>query len=198
MSEPIDLNEVERKVHRAFNQDGLIYLFMGILLTLVGLSFVNERLSWLGGTAVLLIFPIEILRRRITYPRIGYVRFDLPKGFTRGILGFVVIAVTVLSVLAFAGDGRFQRYLPLAISITMSLAFFFGASMQGLRLRDRVIIALMVVSGIGVTAVFEDWHWGTAVQMWLIALLLIIIGVIDLVRFVRRYPVMNETTQESS
>lgn len=192
MTDPVSLNDIEKKAHRTFNQDGLMYLFMGLLFGLIGLSFYDSRFAFLGGMAALLIFPMELFRRKITYPRVGYARFSAPEGFGRGILGFMVVAIAVLVLFAFAGNGRFAQYLPLVISIIMGLAFFFGASMQGLRTRDLVVIILMIASGVIAIFVSDDWHRAVALQMWFIGVILFVVGLVDLVRFLRTHPVLEE------
>jgi len=191
MSDPVQLDQIEKEAHRAFNQDGLLYLFMSFLLAAVGLSFYDSRFGFLGGMAALLIFPMEWFRRRVTYPRIGYARFRAPEGFGRGILGFMVVAIAVLVFFAFAANGRLAPYLPLVVSIVMGLAFFFGASIQGLRLRDWVVIGLMISSGIGAVLVFDNWHTAVAVQMWITAALLFLIGAYDLLHFLTAHPVLE-------
>lgn len=195
MSDPVSLERIKKEAHRTFNKDGLLYLFMAVLLTAVGLSFYDSRFGFLGGLAALLIFPMEWFRRRITYPRVGYARFELPTGFTRGLLGFAVIAIAVLVFFAFFDNGSLAQYLPLLISGVFALAFYFGASMQGLRRRDWLVLGLIVVSGLITTAVFADWHTAVAVQMWLMAGILFVIGAWDLMRFLRAYPVMSDPGQ---
>lgn len=192
MSDPVSLEQIEKDAHRTFNQDGLLYLFMGVLLTAVGLSFYDSRFGFLGGLAALLIFPMERFRRHVTYPRVGYARFRAPEGFGRGILGFMIVAIAVLTLFAFVDNGRFAQYLPLVVSIVMGLSFFFGASLQGLRLRDWVVIGVMIVSGVWAVFRFDDWHTAVAVQMWITAGLLLLIGTYDLVRFLKAHPVLED------
>ena len=192
MTDPVQLDQIEKKAHRAFNQDGLLYLFMSLLLAAVGLSFYNDRFGFLGGMVALLIFPIEWMRRRVTYPRVGYARFHPPEGFGRGILGFMAVAIAVLVFFAFAGNGRLAQYLPFVISIVMGLAFFFGASLQGMRPRDWLVIGLMIVSGVWAVFRFDDWHTAVAIQMWITATLLLLIGAADLVRFIKTHPVVED------
>ncbi|MCP5101125.1 MAG: hypothetical protein GY943_36730, partial [Chloroflexi bacterium] len=112
MTKQVDLHNIERDTRRLFSEDGLIYLFLGILIALVGLGFYDTRLSVFGGLAALLYFPLKAARERITYPRIGYVEFTPPAGFGRGILTFLIIAVVTLSLIAFVGNGRFQSIMP--------------------------------------------------------------------------------------
>jgi hypothetical protein len=135
---------------------------------------------------------MQLFRRKITYPRVGYARFAPPEGLGRGIVGFMVVVIAVLVFFAFAGNGRFAIYIPIVISIVMGLAFYFGASMQGLHLRDWIVIGLMVLTGVITFGWFADWHTAVAVQLWFIGAILLLIGVFDLIRFLKTHPIIAE------
>lgn len=192
MADTVDLQKIEHDARRVFGEDGLTYLFMGVLLFLVGLSFYNEAFAAFGGLAALLIFPVKALRERITYPRVGYVEFSAPAGMARGMITFMVAAIACFVFVAFAANGRFQHLLPFFIAIVFSLSMYFGASMSGVRPRDWAVIGLMLVGGTATTLWIENWKMATAMQMWITAVLLIIMGTVDLVRFMRKYPVLEE------
>ncbi len=185
----VNLQKIEQDARYAFSEDGLTYLFLGFLLALVGLSFYDSQFAAFGGLAALLIFPVKALRERITYPRIGYVEFSVPKNFGRGILGFMMGAIAVLVLVAFVANGRFRPIMPVIISISFGLAIYFATSMNGIRLRDWVVIGLMLMSGPLAAYFIESWRTATAVQMWITAVLLILMGTIDLIYFMNKYPV---------
>jgi hypothetical protein len=192
MSPLVDLEQVEQDARQSFTRDGLIYLFLGSLLALLGLSFFNERLSWMGAMAVFLLLPIEAIRKRITYPRIGYAKFTAPKGEVRGIARFAIIAIVVLVLIALVSGGRYQRYLPAGFGIVLGLAFYFGFSMSGLTLRDGILVVLILGSGFVTGALFDEWRVATAVQFWVIAAITIPLGAYDLIRFMKENPVVGE------
>ncbi len=191
-ADTIDLQKIENDARRVFGEDGLTYLFMGFLLFLVGLSFYDTAFAAFGGLAALLIFPVKALRERITYPRAGYVEFKAPEGLARGMAIFMALAIAFLVFIAFAANGRFQRYLPFIIAIVFAFSMYFGASMSGVRFRDWAVIGLMLISGAATTYLLGNWKTATAVQMWITAVLLIIMGAVDLIRFIRKYPVTKE------
>lgn len=196
MSNSIQLDQVERNARRAIDQDGLTYLFLGLLLLLVGFSLRIEGLGWLGAFGIFLAIPLEALRRRITYPRIGYAKFETPRRTVRGILGFAAVAILVLMAIALAFNGRYQPILPIVIGVVFALAFYFGTSVSGLRLRNWVTIGLMLVSGVATAVLFTDWHVATAVQMWIVGVLLLVVGAVDLWRFLRTHPVAEPAPDE--
>ncbi len=134
---------------------------------------------------ILFVFPAEWLRKRVTYPRIGYAKFQTPPGFGRGIGIFAAGAVVVLTVVALT----VPRVLSVLIGGVFGLSFYFGASMSGVRLRDWAVIGLMLGSGVVTAVIFNDWHTATAVQLCFVGSLLVLLGLVDLIRFVRKYPI---------
>jgi hypothetical protein len=191
MMKPLDLREVERGVRQSYAQDGVTHLFMGLLLAMIGLSLFSSSFSYLGGLAALLIFPVEIVRRRVTYPRVGYAKLAMPRGMARGMLGFIVVAVGLLAFMAFYEDGRYQQFLPVAIGFIFALAFYFGSSLEGMSLTAWVLMALIIASGFVSASLLKDWHQGTAMQLWALSIILLVLGSVKLVRFLRNNPIVE-------
>jgi uncharacterized membrane protein HdeD (DUF308 family) len=192
MSQSIDLQGLEKESRRLFSEDGMLYIFLGLLLLLVGSSFIVPALIGLVGFSAFLMYPLELVRRRITYPRVGYAKFKAPPGFLRGLLGFMLLVVIALAAIAFVGDGRFQQLLPLAISVVFALAFYFGVSSHGPQPVDWFFIGLTLISGLFASWRYDDWHTGTAVLFTIVGLFSIVVGLAKLVRFLRKYPLPAE------
>ena len=187
MSQSINLNHLEKESRGLFSQDGLLYVFCGLILLLVGASFIWSGLTLLVGFCAFLIYPVEWLRRRITYPRIGYARFSVPRGTLRYILLFAVLSVVALATLGLAADGRFQRYLPLAISAVFALSFYFGVSMHGVRPAEWALILIAVASGLFASWRYSDWHDGAAFTLGFTGLVFLLYGLVKLAFFLRNY-----------
>lgn len=188
----LDLDLLEQQARRRFNVDGLLYIFLGLLLLILGLSFRNPATAWIAAFGALLILPASALRKRFTYPRIGYATFEMRPGTGRGILLFAVAAVILLSILAFAGGGRFQPYLPIAFGFVMGLSFYFGASTYGLSLLDGLLVGLMMVSGLAAVWYTDDWRLATSVQFSVVGAIILVIGIVIFVHFIRTYPVLDD------
>ena len=188
----INLQELEKESRGVFNEDGLLYVSIGLLLLLVGASFLFRPLLILVAFGALLIFPLEAIRQHLTYPRLGYAKFKAPPGTLRGILIFAILTMLFLTLIAFIGDGRFQRILPFAYSSTFTLAFYFGMSTQGLRTADWLLMGIMLLAGLLASLLFPDWHDGTAVLFTFTGLLFIIFGLIRLVHFLRTVPLLDQ------
>lgn len=101
----VDLKEIERRLYRASLQDGLAELFAGIYLIVAGLAMAVNIVF----VAALIVFGIpwmkrstESLKRRYTYPRMGYVSFKESEEPAAGkrvvglVLGLVVLYAAFL------------------------------------------------------------------------------------------------------
>lgn len=196
MLQKIDTQNLEKDARGMFSEDGLLYVFCGLLLLLIGAAFAVPALVPFVGFSAFLIYPVEILRRRLTYPRIGYARFAAPPGAVRGILVFAVLTAVALATLAFAGDGRFQRYLPLAFSIVFGLAFYFGMSAHGMHPGDWSIILVTFLTGLFTTWFYTDWHDSAAALFLFVGGVVLVFGLAKLAIFLHKYPPIAQGEQE--
>lgn len=196
MADMFNLQELEKEARGALNEDGLIYIFIGLLLLAVGASFFLRPLLFLVVFGVLLIYPLEALRRRLTYPRLGYVKFTLPAGTVSGILKFALLIVIFLVAIAVVDNGRYQQILPFAYSVAFTLAFYAGISTQGVQAADVTLIIAMLLVGLAASWRFPDWHDGAAITFLASSLLFIVYGLYALIRFLRKYPVIEKGGDE--
>ena len=187
-----DLQELEKRSRGVFNEDGLLYVAVGLLLLLVGASFIYRPLLILVAIGALLFYPLEMVRRRVTYPRLGYAKFTVAPGTMRGILLFALITIVILMGIAFIGGGSFQRYLPFAFSIIFALSFYFGMSNQGLTTADWLLIAVTLLTGAFASWRYPDWHDGTAVSFTSTGLIFIGFGLLKFMHFLRTVPLLDQ------
>ena len=76
MVSDINLKEIQRRVYMTFFQDGLWDIFLGLFILGWGLSILTEA-AYLPGISFLgIYFVIWGIKKWLTYPRIGYVRFS--------------------------------------------------------------------------------------------------------------------------
>jgi len=188
MSQSFDLDKMEKDARQLVAEDGLLYIFLGVLLLIVGLSFSVPALSIAVAFAAFLYLPVEWIRERVTYPRLGYAKFCVPANFTKGIIIFIIVAILGLGIVAFAGDGRYQRFLPLAVSVVFALSVYFGFSTQGIGFVDYFLIALILIGGVVTTWLFEDWREGLSVLFFVVGGTAMLIGVLKFLLFLRKYP----------
>jgi hypothetical protein len=86
--ENINLEVVQRRVHRTIIEDGLLDIMIGVALVLSSLHLMNRSLVlnylWIPIAVVL----IEIIRRRFVYPRTGYVKLSFSAGKVASTINF--------------------------------------------------------------------------------------------------------------
>jgi hypothetical protein len=114
MKEP-NLREIEKNTYMSYHQDGLIDIFVGFYILLFGagilLHTVTEFSTWFIIPAIFpsIMVPIWIsFKRRITIPRIGYVKFGL-KSANKLMAVFLGLAVAGLGVFMIFGLGGSMR-----------------------------------------------------------------------------------------
>lgn len=127
MSKRINLKEIERRAYLSYHQDGVIDLGIGLCLLALGSTLVNESSAF----ASLIWIPIPLLpllKKHITMPRVGYLRFEsrrnpsLKRKVVIAAAGVIVIGVAGLGLCAYSG------YMPpeLAGLLGNHLSLIFG------------------------------------------------------------------------
>jgi hypothetical protein len=199
MSTQIDLQRVERQVFRDTVQDGLTELLAGIMLIATGLF---RRLNLDGGAGLVTVFLLwpgyRVLKRRLTYPRTGYVELvqERPWDLVRGMLvysllvfGMVVVALVLRGEFEDATD--LYRWIPVLVGLLISGGFIYLGSKSGLA-RYYVLIALLMASGL-LFSLLNIPSSQTRLSLYLLTIggLLLLVGVGILFRFVRQNPVLE-------
>ena len=202
MTKKTSLREVEKKTYMSYHQDGLLDIFVGIYVLLFGIGILlltmTDFSTWFIVPAIFpaIMIPIWIsAKKRITMPRIGYVKFGV-RGANKMMAIFLGIAV--------AGLGTF-------------MVFGLGASMGegwALTLRDILISNSMLIIGIGALTISSLFAYTMGLKrlygygllifvlfftgyfvaipfeyfLVIIGLVIIISGFAILTRFIRKYP----------
>jgi len=72
-----DLSELEAKIFAEYGQDGAIETLMGAGLLLIGLNMAgNAETVFIGLIPIFIVLLARVWRKRITFPRLGYVAFS--------------------------------------------------------------------------------------------------------------------------
>ena len=208
MTKKTSLREVEKKTYMSYHQDGLLDIFVGIYVLLFGIGILlltmTDFSTWFIVPAIFpaIMIPIWIsAKKRITMPRIGYVKFGV-RGANKMMAIFLGIAV--------AGLGTF-------------MVFGLGASMGegwALTLRDILISNSMLIIGIGALTISSLFAYTMGLKrlygygllifvlfftgyfvaipfeyfLVIIGLVIIISGFALLTRFIRKYPLPQGDT----
>jgi len=208
MTQKNSLREIEKKTYMSYHQDGLLDIFIGIYVLLFGIGILlltmTDFSTWFIIPAIFpaIMIPIWLsAKKRITMPRIGYVKFGV-RGANKMMALFLGLMV--------AGLGVF-------------MVFGLGASMGegwALILRDFFISNSMIIIGIGALTIsslfaytmglkrlygygllifvlFFTGHFITIPFEYLlvtIGFVIVVSGFVLLMRFIRKYPLPQGDT----
>ena len=206
MNEKIDLKEIEKKAWKSCFQDGLWDIFLGLILLSFGISpFIEELTGIIYLISYITLLSIGYIifyggKKYITIPRIGKVKFG-PKRKIKKIKVVIILAISVIFGLA-------------AILLTQTdlIPYNIDISIWGIIFSINALIVfsllayyldfprLYIYSIFFATSIFivetSRSHVGTTydtlVGFGMFGVIVVLIGLLHLTRFVRRYPLHKE------
>jgi len=204
MSKEIDVKNIERKTFADSQQDGLLELVMGICMIAISTRLFSRVLVVMLVLPVILFHPLlEAMRKRFTYPRIGYVRLipDKPKEVISGIF-LVSVAVAVIMVivfLIFGGIRNFElwlRWCPFWGGTVLAGMFSSFASKSG-AVRHHIFAVWSLLAGIFLSLInFDAVETGTLLYFAVMGAILIPFGLARFVTFLRTHPQPTKETND--
>jgi hypothetical protein len=212
MSQNVSLKALERKAWTSYFQDGLWDIFLGLLLVS---SAVNTWLSDTGvpsSTRIPTYIGIMVVgglvlwagKRFITVPRLGRVKFGPKRKAKLNWLRVVLfLSVLVIAALFLAGLGVKNNWLQRPewgligrtsiASAIVTLNFLVVFSLMAYFMEFKrlylygVLFALQEVVGVGLREL-ADVDIGFFIGSAVAAVIVLFIGMVVLVRFLRQYP----------
>lgn len=195
MTQEADLKQIERRAWSSYFQDGLTDLYGGFILLGLGLTMLTDQMWWLAlmlvGTAVLWS------RKRLTYPRMGYVKFS-PQREARtkrariaagiAVAGTLLLGVILFTLLWTNGlpqwlEAWLADYFLVAFAVMVGAIIALGAYLLGVA---RFYAYAVLVFAAFIAAQLFDISPGLPVTI--AAGIIVIYGLAILVRFLRKYP----------
>jgi hypothetical protein len=207
MSDNADIHELEQETYRYSMQDGLAEILIGLILvtsTVVIEDFPRHGyFLWL----IVLMIPIwEKLRRKFTYPRIGFVkvRQDEPSrpGMAVLLLVMAILVVVPITWVLIPSDSPIYdtlwRYLPVAFGVMMILPSYFLVEKTGDR-RYYAFGLLTVITGLIFALLeFEPPRAGPVLYLHGWGVAIILVGLTTFIRFIRKCPLIEPDEVEAS
>jgi len=201
----VDIEKIEKRTVQSFYEDGLGEIALGPILLLLGGVFfattvVPERSTIyqvLGVLSMLVVLSaalltgrvVRFLKRRITYPRTGYVAFKKrersPKRRAAAMIVAGIIGASVAALYGFSPS--VNTLFPAVNGLLFAVAVFFFAHKVGLT-RFYVLAAASAVIGIAIAAAGIGDIKGIGFFYLLYGVAIIISGVTTLVVYLRRSP----------
>jgi len=210
MSEKLNLKEVERRAWRSFFDDGLWDIYLGLLLCSMGVSGLLDRSSLSEdfgmtiyiGLLVLIMLGLWLAKRFVTVPRIGKVKFGHQRKVRRiktalVLFASVVFGLVIMLLTSSSGRGAtpgipWKAIMPAIWAVNMLVVF--GAMGYFLDFERFYFIGLMYALTIPLNEVLIE-SAGIRIGPYLFfgcGLIIVVVGVFYLLRFLRKYPVIQE------
>lgn len=214
MDQQIDLKQIERKVWTSFFEDGIWDIYLGLLLMAMAIA----ALLWdIGTRSEVTLFVIYVClvgaafgffwfgKRFITIPRIGRVHFG-PKGRARKKKTSIVFALSVLVglvlfiIITINIKDTLSRVLSLNIFVpavwVANMLVVFSLAAYFLHFNRLYLIGVMFAIGFPLDIVLKELlHRNlTFFAFGVPAMVVLIMGGVVLVRFLRKY---SKSTEEA-
>jgi len=200
----VDIEKIEKRTVQSFYDDGLFEIALGFIFLVFGGYIFGQTIVPEGSPlnavfSVLFVLVIvssgflinrivRFLKRRITYPRTGYVAYKKkepsPKRrLAAGIVGGVIAALFTLLAIA----PSVKALLPALNGLLGAFAVLLFANKVGL-IRFYILSAASAVIGIAVTAAGVDDSKGISLYWGLFGAGLIVSGLATLIVYLRKSP----------
>lgn len=200
MSENFDLLKLEQETFRTANQDGLTELWMGLMIMAIALLLVQT--VFVAFIGLLIVFQTvfnEKIKEKFTYPRIGKVKLhgegEAPTGY-----GWVlVIVIMIPALLSVVISARYEnelifliaRWAPVLIGIGLIQPSAYLVSKSGLNRYYSIGVVSTILGVIFTLFEFSTPVYRMILYMAFIGGLFILTSFASLVRFVRKYPILD-------
>jgi hypothetical protein len=195
MSHGIDLKDLERKAWTSFHRDGLVEAYLGLLLLagfLAGLT-PNWRLFGpiLQLSAVALFFAAKKL---VTVPRMGLVKFGPERKAKRKktaiLMGTIFLLTVALLIMTLTGRVAWIRENHTAFSFALGLGvwFVFAVIAYWGDFGRLYLIGCVFAAAITGSELSDE-----PIPFLVVGLCLLIVGLVQLALFLRRYPLLRES-----
>ncbi len=212
MEPTISLKELEKKAFRSVHQDGLLDMVFGLILLLLGLGQLLERqpgisegaaMAVYAGLVLVIVGGFTLLKRKVTLPRIGSAKFGPSRrakvrkvvwvlAASAG-LGLAVFAVTATGLLP-GGSG-----LAIPALFLVNCVVVFGAMAYFMEHSRLYLYGWFY----GLSLFLSEWLRPVSLYplLWAVipfSVIMVIIGTVLFVRFLRDYPLPAHGAAEGS
>ncbi len=200
-----NLKEIERRAYTSYHQDGLLDIFASMYILAFGLGIFMDMILDFGfgviimpGGLVAVALPIWIAaKRKITIPRIGFVKFRTggTTKLTAIFIGLMVAGLGTFFVFTFAAvqselrmwlDLVFQNGMLVVGFGSLAVCLLFGYSMGLKRLYAYGVLSVIAL----VVGHFMGIFFGYILTA--LGITVVVAGVALLIGFVRKYPLQGE------
>jgi len=204
MKDAIDLEAVERKAFKSQYEDGIMDIFLGALLIILGVFISLDMNDNPYSTVIfisleaLAIISLILMKRMITVPRIGKVKFSVRRNNRRlrvtVVLGLSVISGFVLMALVTVGFNSVSM-IALFWATNCILVFFLMAYFLGHEgfILTGVMYAVSLSSLELVNSHLDSYRYDY-LHMMIPGMVIVIYGMLQLHAFLKKYDKVESLT----
>ena len=206
LNNKVDLKELEQKTYNEFLIDGITEFLAGLLLLFSPL-FLLSPIFVVFVPLLLFIGPqaLEYIKQRTTYPRIGRVEFkeqeklddfSIKKSLREVLALFLVVFILTLTfMMAFEGEilhiYLWYSWVPFMFGLLMFGPSLFLVEKTGQRYY-YIFGIFSSLLGLQISILdFPDIFDGMILYFFILGLLVLILGVIKYIWFIRHYPIID-------
>jgi hypothetical protein len=200
VAEISEFTNLEEKIARQYDRDGMVETVIGLALTLGGLSLATKS----GGTftglvPVYVILIARLWKKKITYPRLGFAEFLAKRTKERKtrmlmflLVLFLAVALAALILMAVSGKLGDLSFLtgPQGKLIFGDMVALMIAALGAIRKMRHLYVFAVIAYLFCIGAYFLNVSGGWA--LCVTGVLLLIVGIVRLVLFLRDNPRMEE------
>lgn len=200
MRKDSELQTIQRRVYMTFFEDGVWDIFLGLFVLGWGLSILTEGTYLPGILFVALYFTVWGIKKWLTYPRTGYVKFSsssrrrITARFL--ILGTAIFLLGVLTAVLWGIGTRPQwlaDYFPVLFNGMLAAVVCLAAYWAQIN-RFYYHAALIFLGGVLHVWLGINWEFGFIGAGGIIVL----IGFVFLIRFLHKYPRVAQEGQDAN
>jgi len=194
MSQEVDLTKVERKAYLAYHQDGIYDLMIGLCLLSAALGVVSEVIAAGAIAPVLAILVAPGLKKMVTLPRLGYVKFSPQREKKERMnITYLTALLSVTALLgmvvfsAYSGDAAWQLWIRSLGIIPFGFVLAVVAFALGLLydIRRCYVYAAVILAAFIVGHLLELRLW---FQFAVPGVVVFLVGLVLFIRLITRYP----------
>lgn len=201
----VDIAKIEKRTVQSFYEDGLTEIALGLIFLLLGGYFLAQDLAPEGsalGQVLTVVFVLVIvsagfvvnrllrfLKRRITYPRTGYVAFKKKEPSPKRRAATAVVAMIISASMAalYSLSPSLKLLFPAVNGLLFAVAVLLFANKVGLA-RFFVLAAASALIGVALTSAGIGDLKGIALFYLLFGAAAAVSGLAALVAYLRRNP----------
>ncbi len=195
-----NLKSIQKNIYQSYFSDGVWDMVIGLIYLIAGLGVWVNQNFWYLFPIILMALPM-ILKRSITFPRMGHIQFKQSKKLWISVLFFLIESMVFVFLYFISVNNSSGN--PIINWLTQNLFVFIGLLiglffvLTGKTLYFKRLYLYAVITLIGFSLMYRVIPAG--IVLTFLGVLIIVISLIVIRNFIRYHPIQNneEITQEA-